>query len=94
MATTIEQQHHEIIEQLHHAILEVKFTKADGSIRVLVGTLKDNLLPPQPVVEEGTIIPISPYNPELVKVYDLEASAWRSFKTQNVISWRILEELQ
>ena len=61
----------------------IVFTKADGSERTMKCTLKSELLP---VVEikEGAKVKVE--NPEVLSVWDIENSGWRSFRIDSIIS--------
>jgi hypothetical protein len=73
--------------------ITVTFIKADGSERAMNCTLSHELIPPSPVVQsstagvDGIVIeskrarkdPKEP-DPAVIKVYDLEAKSWRSFR--------------
>lgn len=61
----------------------IVFTKADGSERTMKCTLKSDLLP---VVEikEGAKVKVE--NPEVLSVWDIENSGWRSFRIDSIIS--------
>ena len=70
----------------------VKFTKADGTNRDMKCTLNYDLIPPAPpksntgrvdgLVTESVKPRKEPKEPDpaVIKVYDLEAQAWRSFR--------------
>jgi hypothetical protein len=73
--------------------ITVKFTKADGTDRDMKCTLNWELIPPQPkkpvtgpvdgIVLESAKKPRKEpkeADPAVIKVYDLEAQAWRSFR--------------
>ena len=73
--------------------ITVKFTKADGTDRDMKCTLNWDLIPPQPKKPvtgpvDGMVLesakkphkePKEP-DPDVIKVYDLTAQAWRSFR--------------
>jgi len=73
--------------------ITVKFTKADGTDRDMKCTLNWDLIPPPPPKPvtgpvDGIVLesakkprkePKAP-DPAVIKVYDLEAQAWRSFR--------------
>lgn len=80
-------QYNSIIETLRAASCEIKFTKKDGSVRKMLGTLKPELLPQRTYqVDEAVAISAHAPNFNTVKVFDLEANAWRSFSMQSLIS--------
>jgi len=72
--------------------ITVKFTKADGTDRDMRCTLNWDLIPPGPpkpntgsiseIVSESAKPRKEPKAPDpaVIKVYDLEAQAWRSFR--------------
>jgi len=73
--------------------ITVQFTKADGTDRDMKCTLNWDLIPPQPqktttgpvdgiVLESAKKPRKEPKEPDpaVIKVYDLEAQAWRSFR--------------
>jgi glutaredoxin len=69
--------------------ITVEFMKADGTIRVLKGTLHPDYLPVVDLslgeIIKGTKAPKS-LNARLVTVFDVEANDWRSFNIDTVIS--------
>jgi len=76
---TIEQH---IIEALMTGVCNIKFTKSDGTERVMKCTRNTDLIP-ESFRPKG-----SEYkrNPNQVCVYDIEKCGWRSFNMNNLIS--------
>lgn len=76
-----------IYNHLRGGICEVTFIKKDGSRRVLIGTLQPELLPEAPKKDEPLVEKeIQPAQlTDQIRVYDLEANAWRSFTLGNFI---------
>ena len=79
----------ELLEKLQSGIVTVKFTKIDGTERVMVCTKSLELIPTEahPV---NTVLPKldengQPIVTQLVTVYDLEMKGWRSFLFNKVI---------
>lgn len=83
-----------ILELLRAGVCEVTFLKKDGTRRVMIGTLLPELIaasfptklpvnPPEaPVVEE-----VQPAREtDQIRLFDIEANAWRSFKLGNFIT--------
>lgn len=66
------------LDALHNFIMEVVFTKKDGTERLMICTLSKEYLP-ETYVASGKKI-----NPEVISVFDLENSAWRSFRLDSV----------
>ena len=66
-------------------IVEVIFTKSDGTERKLKCTLKADKLPVKE--ESGDDTPKrKKSNPDLVSVYDVENNGWRSFRFDSIKS--------
>lgn len=73
----------EILAGMRNEVVEVHFTKEDGSQRVLKGTLKTDLLPSNaPSLEEQTIFHKN--HPNLVQCWDVVKNGWRSFRMDSV----------
>lgn len=62
----------------------VTFTKADGSERVMKCTLNSALIPRDDMLTNTSVFDATA---DIMKVYDLEALAWRSFKPSRVTSY-------
>ena len=60
--------------------ITVTFTKVDGSERVMKCTLNKTHLPEQKDLEEAS----TKDNPKVLAVWDVEKSAWRSFRIDSV----------
>ncbi len=74
---------------LHVGKVELKFTKVDGTERIMVCTLYDKMIPATAMPTES--VKRERRAPESVTaVWDLENKDWRSFKNDNVISWRLV----
>ena len=75
-----------LINALHKNILRVTFTKVDGTERVMLCTLREDVLPAQVDLEE-TIQKRKP-NPNVLSVWDIENKGWRSFRKDSVITFQ------
>jgi hypothetical protein len=73
-----------------HRIVEVTFTKVDGTIRIMKASRHPEIVPPTPIVE-GAEKKERKANDAIVSVYDLEVKNWRSFRKDNVLSYTIKE---
>lgn len=82
---TIPEEKSLLQETIRKHVVEVTFTKRDGSTRVLVGTLKAEYLPEV----DGYNTPANP-KPGLIMIYDLENDGFRSFYADSVISYKVL----
>ena len=70
---------------LEQSIVEVTFTKKDGTERVMNCTLCDNFLPETGLVGHGA-------SKDAVKVFDTDKQAWRSFRWESVKAVKISVE--
>lgn len=75
-----------IVEQLRTRVLEVDFTKADGSQRTMKCTLRGDLLPPAPKPVIDTLKQPKAENLDVIAAYDLESKGWRSFRLDSIDS--------
>ena len=74
----------ELIEMLHKTNMVVKFQKKDGSERIMVCTLADDIIP-EDAIPKGTGYKLSE-DSDQIRVFDLEKEAWRSFNYSSIIS--------
>lgn len=71
----------QIENMLKEHIVEVTFTKTDGTKRVMNATLKDDIIPSKAVN----------HSPNLLTVYDTEANGWRSLYPASVLDHKIVD---
>jgi hypothetical protein len=71
------------VDMLKLGPAKVKFTKSDGSTRVMNCTLKEDLIPQ---LEKKTDR-VKKLNEAVLPVYDLDAKGWRSFRLDSVITF-------
>jgi len=62
----------------------INFMKADGSVRAMLATLNGKLIPE---VLYPTGDSKRAENPEVQKVFDVEANGWRSFRWDNLLAF-------
>jgi|TARA_B110000503_G_scaffold118357_1_gene179212 hypothetical protein len=79
----------EIVKALRSGIARVTFTKVNGDVRVMDCTLKSDLIPesqrPATVPDdEGVLVTL-----DVIRVFDVKADGWRSFRVANVTNWII-----
>jgi hypothetical protein len=72
-------------EHLRKGLVEVRFTKANGEIRTMLCTTMPNLIGIQSYSSK-------PPPEHLCVVWDIDADAWRSFKLDSVIEYKVLEK--
>lgn len=76
----------ELKELLKTSVVNVTFTKVDGTERQMVCTLAEEFLPEK----KATTIEVENVKTKsdnIFTVYDLEKEAWRSFRLDSVISY-------
>ena len=73
-----------LVDAFYTGVVKVVFRKANGEIREMDCTLKPEILPETTQESNHT-------SGETMVVYDLDKSAWRSFRLDRVISWSIYE---
>lgn len=72
-----------LVGVLREGPARVVFTKTDGTERTMRCTLKESMLPDQ---STDGIKKAKTINDKVLSVYDLDKSAWRSFRIDNVKS--------
>lgn len=80
--------HAELKTRLAAGLAHFLYEKKDGTIRNAFGTLRVDLLPPQPETTAGAEPDKTPapQNPHLQKYWDFEAKAWRAFTISKLIA--------
>lgn len=76
----------DLILQLKDNVCEVNFTKVNGEVRIMKCTLQDSYIPE--TTSEKTKKP----NTDILSVWDIEKSAWRSFRVDSLNSFEVLQE--
>lgn len=66
---------------LRESVVEITFTKTDGTSRVMKCTLSEEFLP-QITKESGSTTKTP--NPDVCPVWDMENQAWRSFRWDSI----------
>lgn len=73
------------LEALRESVATVVFTKANGETRTMRCTLNMGMIPTEMVPNtDGNVKKV---NEEVIKVYDLDKEAWRSFRVDSVESF-------
>lgn len=78
----------ELKKILQKSIVEVKFTKVDGTERVMKCTLKEGVAPKNEKPSESKIRAV---NDQVCPVWDLDLAAWRSFRWDSVKEYNVCE---
>ena len=74
-----------LTELLRSNVIEVKFTKVDGTERVMRCTLQPQYLP-ESIEKEGVKV----RNADVQSVWDIDINAWRSFRFDSVKEFGIV----
>jgi hypothetical protein len=73
---------------LKDTVVTVNFTKqSDGSERTMICTKNFALIPAADYPKQESMPPV--VNEDIMKVYDMEKCAWRSFRKDSIISYGI-----
>jgi hypothetical protein len=79
----------ELVEKLQNEIVQLKFTKADGTERHMVGTKNIIHIPEEFHPKTDKVVKLdesgNPIETDLITVWDMEAKGWRSFNFGKVI---------
>lgn len=76
----------ELYTALKNDLVEIVFTKSDGSTRVMTATLQESLLPER----AETITTSKKVNQNVTAVWSIEDKGWRAFKNDSIISWKTI----
>jgi len=74
------------LDDLKHNICQVNFTKKDGTVRKMLCTLSPEILQEQKLDEQSQT---RKSNPDVISVWDLENSGWRSFRKDSVVDFSV-----
>ena len=70
-----------IMNMLHSGIVNIKFTKVDGSERVMKCTLAEGIVKPHEKKTDRE----KKVNENIVSVWDVEKEGWRSFRYDSIL---------
>lgn len=76
----------DIVELLRNNKVQVEFTKVNGERRVMLCTLREDILKDAPYAQDGNKVVERSANKTVVRCLDVAKNEWRSFRTDNVIS--------
>lgn len=76
----------EMLTQLRENTCRVKFTKVNGEERDMRCTLLQKLIPSDQM-PKGSTLEESNKSEDVIRVFDVTANGWRSFKVDNVIEF-------
>ena len=72
-----------LVELLRHEILDIEFTKVDGTERVMKCTLLPEYVPNAPM-NNGKVLLQEGKGSDNISVWDTESNGWRSFRINSV----------
>ncbi len=75
---------------LKREVLEINFHKKDGSNRSMICSLKNEFLPK--IEEKKETEKSKKENPNTIAVWDIEKEAFRSFRIESLIDYKIVDE--
>jgi hypothetical protein len=76
MTTQVGYNRETLLEMFRSREVTVKFHKQDGDVRVLRGTLREDIIPDTKHTKKG--------HSDLITVWDLDVADWRSFHPESV----------
>ena len=79
----------ELKQNLHSGVVEVTFEKNDGSTRVMKCTLSENIIPISTDTTKA-VVKKKQHNPDVLPVWDIEASGWRSFRYDSIQTVKVV----
>lgn len=71
----------ELVAALENGVVNIEFSKSDGSVRKMRATLNKNLFAYKAAGTERK------RNENTMPVWDMDKSGWRSFRFNNLIAW-------
>lgn len=80
-----------LVGLLKNNSLKVTFTKKDGTSRDMICTLQEDQLPKQEVKENAKPRAV---NLDVIRVFDLEKKAWRSFRIDSIKTFQLDNEIR
>lgn len=75
-----------ILEELPKSTISVTFEKKNGTIREMICTLRDDIIPPKDL---DSVDKTRTKNENVCPVWDVEVEAWRSFRWDSIIDWSL-----
>jgi hypothetical protein len=71
----------ELVAALENGVVNIEFSKSDGTIRKMRATLNNNLFAYKAANTERK------QNENTMPVWDMDKSGWRSFRFHQLIAW-------
>ena len=80
-----------VLKDLRNHVLEVTFTKVDGSSRVMRCTLMPAHLPESYKTDMNEETDFHQKNPDVIACWDIQNGGWRSFRIDSVQYMQIID---
>lgn len=80
-----------ILSDLRDNVVEVSFTKVDGTNRLMRCTLMKRHLPENYVEEETQEKSFHDKNPDVIAAWDVQKGGWRSFRIDSIQYVQIID---
>jgi hypothetical protein len=92
MANVLDLDRDQLLRILQDSVVEIEFTKVDGTLRRLRCTRNFDLLPVEykPVEIDPVSTSERPVSLTAIPVYDIDLKAWRSFRVDALTSIELL----
>jgi hypothetical protein len=73
-----------LLKDLHEHVIEIMFTKVDGTERIMRCTLREDLLPKNYEKDPGEVKKFHKENKDIIAAWDMQKGGWRSFRIDSV----------
>ena len=83
--------HEEYLNILHENVVEICFIKKNGDPRLMLCTLREDLLPIRTSAAEESEKAEPNVDDDIINVWDIDKAAWRSFHTGDLLSFEVSE---
>lgn len=70
----------DVIQRLHEKVSDIVFEKADGTLRKMRATLREELLPQAQKEDLLSQKKVRTISPDVCVIWDYESKDWRSFR--------------
>jgi hypothetical protein len=80
-----------VLNDLRSFVVEVTFTKVDGTTRVMRCTLDPKFLPESYTQDADKELKFHTENPNVISAWDVQKGGWRSFRIDSVEYLQIID---
>ena len=80
----------ELTALLEDAVVEVEFTKVNGDLRKMKCTKNFDSIPSEKHPIGKNVKVMREYNEDVIRVYDVDADGWRSFRADSIKSFKVV----